>query len=89
MSRCSLHFAFHGLIHCYSNCGVLAEALARHRTFIIPADHRMLTPFMLFFLLSHLIPNPGGYRSYFLHHRNCFHIFGIIQYSILGRLVML
>jgi hypothetical protein len=66
-----------------------AEVLARHRTFIIPADHRMLAIHVVFFLLSHLIPNPGGCRSYFLHRRNCFHLFGIIQYSILGRLVML
>lgn len=50
MSGCSLHFAFHGLIHCYSNCGVLAEALARHRIFIIPAHHRML--FMLFLFIA-------------------------------------
>lgn len=49
MNECSLHIAFHGLIHCYSNCGVLAEALARHRTFIIPADHRMLTIHAVFF----------------------------------------
>jgi hypothetical protein len=75
MSGCSLHRFPWTFYHCYSNCGVLAEAPARHRTFIIPADHRMLTIHVVF-LLSHLIPNPGGYRSYFLHRRNFFfHLF--------------
>jgi len=51
-------FAFHGLIHRYSNRGVLTEALAQHRTFIILADHSMLTIHVVFFY--RISSNPGG-----------------------------